>query len=91
MPFHHLFVYISDEMPGYVWDYYQTSVKMSTYLVCMLVSEFIAVPSDAQLGRIPFRILARPDTRNLTELVTFYIHRLVWLNTEVKIIVIMIL
>ena len=54
-------------MPGYVWDYYATSVKMSTYLVCMLVSEFIAVPSDPGAGRIPFRIMARPDARNLTE------------------------
>lgn len=56
-------------MPGYYWDYYQTSVKMSTYLVCMLVSEFIAVPSDQGLSNIPFRIMARPDTRNLTECV----------------------
>jgi len=62
------FIFIfSDGMPGYVWDYYATSVKMSTYLVCMLVSEFIAVPSDPGVGRIPFRIIARPDARNLTE------------------------
>lgn len=54
-------------MPGYVWDNYRTSVKMSSYLVAMMVSEFIGIPSDPGLSTVEFRIWARPEARNLTE------------------------
>ena len=37
-------------MPGYNWDYYQTSPVMSTYLVAFLVSEYIEVPSEPALS-----------------------------------------
>lgn len=53
--------------PGYVWDVYQTSVKMSSYLVAAMVSEFIGIPADAGLSNVEFRIWARPDARPLTE------------------------
>lgn len=48
-------------MPGYVWDSYETSLKMSTYLVAFLVSEFVPVPAAPGLGRVPFRLWTRPD------------------------------
>ncbi|KAI9551545.1 hypothetical protein GHT06_021878 [Daphnia sinensis] len=54
-------------MPGYVWDNYQTSVIMSSYLVAFMVSEFIGIPAEPGLSNVEFRIWARPDARNLTD------------------------
>ena len=48
-------------MPDYVWDYYETSSPMSSYLVAFLVAEFEAVPAPTGLNRVPFRIWTRPD------------------------------
>jgi aminopeptidase N len=56
-----------DGMLGYVWDSYESSLPMSTYLVAFLVSEFINVESDPSLSRVQFRIWARPSFRNQTE------------------------
>lgn len=63
----------SPDLPGYVWDNYQTSVKMSSYLVAMMVSEFIGIPADPGLSNVQFRIWARPEARNLTEYVLYLI------------------
>ncbi|EFX81628.1 hypothetical protein DAPPUDRAFT_317254 [Daphnia pulex] len=52
---------------GFVWDYYETSVTMSTYLVAFLVSEFVGIPSEPGLSNVEFRIWARADARNLTD------------------------
>jgi hypothetical protein len=30
----------SEDMPGYVWDHYNLSVNMSTYLVAFAISQF---------------------------------------------------
>ncbi|KAI9551913.1 hypothetical protein GHT06_022250 [Daphnia sinensis] len=54
-------------VPGFVWDYYETSVTMSTYLVAFLVSEFVGIPSEPGLSNVQFRIWARADARNLTD------------------------
>lgn len=54
-------------MADYVWDYYQTTVKMSSYLVGMMVSEFTGVPSESELNRVPFTIWTRPSLTNLTK------------------------
>jgi len=59
---------ISDDMPGYFWDFYQTTaVKMPTYLVAFLVSEFTTIQAPSVLSRVPFRIWTRPDFINYTE------------------------
>ena len=53
-------------MPGYVWDRFAPSVKMSSYLVAFLVSEFISIPAAPGLSNVQFRIWARPNAENLT-------------------------
>ncbi|XP_046631005.1 aminopeptidase N-like [Daphnia pulicaria] len=54
-------------MPGFVWDNYQTSVTMSSYLVAFMVSEFIGIPAEPGLSNVEFSIWARPEARNLTD------------------------
>jgi len=53
--------------PDYVWDCYQTSLKMSTYLVAMMVSELVDVPSKTLDDNVEFRIWARPNFKNQTK------------------------
>lgn len=69
-------------MPGYVWDNYQTSVIMSSYLVAFMVSEFIGIPAEPGLSNVEFRIWARADARNLTEYVYIYYITFICLNTS---------
>ena len=54
-------------MQDYVWDFYQTTVKMSSYLVGMMVSEFTGVLSESELNRVPFTIWTRPSLTKLTK------------------------
>lgn len=53
-------------MPGYVWDSFEKTPIMSTYLVALMVSEFTATPSDSSLSNVHFRIISRPDFENET-------------------------
>ena len=54
-------------MPGYMWDYYEPSPLMSTYLVAFLVSEYAVVPSNSSLSpNIEVNVWARPDAKELT-------------------------
>lgn len=55
------------EMPGYLWDRYETSLKMSTYLVAMMISEMVSVKSTPLDNNVEFRIWARPNLINQTE------------------------
>lgn len=55
-------------MTGYVWDVYETSLPVSTYLVGMMVSEFTFIDSPPGLSTTPFRIWARPDAIGQAEL-----------------------
>ncbi|XP_046441609.1 aminopeptidase Ey-like [Daphnia pulex] len=55
------------DMEDYVWDFYQTTVKMSSYLVGMMVSEFAGTPSESELSRVPFTIWTRPSLTKLTK------------------------
>lgn len=48
-----------DEEPGIVWDSFQTSVVMPTYLVCFAISQF-GSREDLE-SRVPFRSWARMD------------------------------
>ncbi|CAG0890180.1 unnamed protein product [Darwinula stevensoni] len=55
--------------PGYVWESFETSVPMSTYLVAFAVSEFAADGANVSLaeGEIPFKVWARPEMIEFTQ------------------------
>lgn len=46
---------ISDDLPGYLWDEFQESVPMSTYLLAFVVSDF------KKLSDGTFSVWARPE------------------------------
>ena len=56
-------IIFSEGMPGYIWDFYATSLKMSSYLVAFLVSEFVDLPANP-IHRVPFRLWVRPEYVN---------------------------
>ncbi|XP_050688585.1 aminopeptidase N-like isoform X2 [Eriocheir sinensis] len=61
---------LSDTIPvegqdGWVWDIFNTTVPMSTYLVAFVVSDFTYVESNAN-DHVRFRIWAREDAINQT-------------------------
>ena len=51
----------------YVWDIYQESVKMSTYLVAFVVSDFVYRKSEPMDNGVEFRIWSRKGAINQTE------------------------
>ena len=51
----------------YVWDIYQQSVKMSTYLVAFVVSDFVYRKSEPMDNGVEFRIWSRKGAINQTE------------------------
>ena len=57
------------EMEGtdeYVWDHYQESVKMSTYLLAFVVSKFRFTESTRE-SNVRFRIWSKPNSLDQTE------------------------
>lgn len=54
--------------PDYVFDEFEESVPMSTYLVAYMVSDFVAIESDSRDDEVKFKILARKDAIDQTEL-----------------------
>ncbi|CAG0906478.1 unnamed protein product, partial [Cyprideis torosa] len=48
-------------MPGWVWDHYNPSVPMSTYLVAFVVSNLAYMESDSALSKTKFQIWTRPE------------------------------
>ena len=51
----------------YVWDVYQESLKMSTYLVAFVVSEFAYRESQLNSNNVRFRIWSRKEAIGQTE------------------------
>lgn len=51
------------EIEGYVYDIYPESIKMSTYLVAFVVSDFVNISN----GQENFSVWARPDTIQSTD------------------------
>lgn len=51
----------------YVWDVYQESLRMSTYLVALIVSDFTYRNSDPLDNNVDFRIWSRNGAYNQTE------------------------
>lgn len=58
-------------MPGFVWDQFETSLPMSTYLVAMLVADFTYLESPPELSSTRFRIWSRPDAIRQAEYAFF--------------------
>ena len=56
-----------DDNDEYVWDVYEDSVKMSTYLVAFVVSEFEFRESALDDNNVRFRIWCRKDAIEQTE------------------------
>lgn len=52
---------------GWVWDHYEDTVPMSTYLVAFLVCEFEYRVSDESANNVTFRVWARRDAINQVE------------------------
>ena len=52
---------------GYVWDVFESSVRMQTYTVAFMVCEFDSVTSSPDLSNIPVSIWGRPDVRDWME------------------------
>jgi hypothetical protein len=80
-------------MTGYVWDYFAPSVKMSSYLVAFLVSDFINIPAEPGVSNVQFRIWARANAANITSYVFIILrikmslldfNKLFWVNAVLK-------
>ena len=56
-------------IPGteYVWDQYQPSLRMSTYLLAFVVSDFVYRESEVGENGVKFRIWSREGAVNQTE------------------------
>ena len=55
------------EDDDYVWDMYQESVRMSTYLVAFVVSKFDYVEETLSSNNVRFRIWSTPNTLDQTQ------------------------
>ncbi|GBP44106.1 Aminopeptidase N [Eumeta japonica] len=51
----------------FIWDKFENSVPMSTYLLAFVVSKFAHVESPPELSKTKFRIWARSDAINQTD------------------------
>ena len=56
-------------MEGFVWDAFEKSVPMSTYLVAFIVADFVHIKVDSPNSKWNFSIYARPSAQNQTEYV----------------------
>jgi len=54
--------------PDYVFDEFEESVPMSTYLVAYMVSDFVYTEANSGYDQVKFRIISRKDAANQTEL-----------------------
>jgi len=65
-------LYNSEGLPDYVWDRYQTSLKMSTYLVVLMVSEFVSSPAPPDLSNVEFNMWSRVIVQDQTKYNNYY-------------------
>lgn len=66
-----VFSICSEDLPGYLWDEYETTLPMSTYVLAFIVSEFEGLDSpdpEAQY-QTQFRAWTRPSASNHSEYV----------------------
>lgn len=58
----------SPDLEDYVMDNYERSPRMSTYLVAMMVSDFVKIRSDPSSSPdIDFNVLVRPGLEDQTK------------------------
>ena len=50
---------------GYVWDVYQDSLKMSTYLLAFVVSDFVYRTPEPLSNGVEFRVWSREDISSI--------------------------
>lgn len=53
--------FFSEGRPGWVWDEFETTVPMSTYIIAYMVSEFDYLERDQSTSQVLFRVWARRD------------------------------
>ena len=61
-----LYIICSDGQLGYVWDIFEPTILMPTYLVAFLVSEYEFVESSPAVSNVTFRVWARPEWKSRT-------------------------
>nr|CAD7588111.1 unnamed protein product [Timema genevievae] len=61
-----LCVYFSAKKPGWVWDHYEESPLMSTYLVSFYVGNLQSAERTLPEGGTPFKVWARPGATDQT-------------------------
>ena len=57
----------SESLEEYVWDEFETTLPMSTYVLAFIVSDFQGIDSPPELSHVHFRIWSRPSAANQTE------------------------
>ena len=55
------------DTPDYVWDQYEISLKMSTYLLAFVISDFEFITGVHTGNNVTFRIWSRSEALNQTK------------------------
>lgn len=60
-------------MPGYVWDHYEKTLPMSTYLIAFMVTDFSQKILDRRVGSPSYSIFSRDQIQNSIKRIEFLI------------------